>query len=304
MGKILLLGASGFVGKHVKNKLDDNNEDFKSLEGKDDLDIRDFDLFNEYLSKNKFEKIINCAAFVGGIAYGDEYKVELFNTNNSINKNIYEASARNNIKHIINPISNCAYPKQYDVYKEENFWNGEPDESVYSYAMAKRNQIILSNIYNEKFSIETSSLIFSNMYGPGDYFDEKRSHAVGSIIGKVKKALTKNESDVVLWGSGKPRREWLYVNDAVEAIYKSIKLDTPHIFTNIGVGKSISILELASLIKNAFGWKGNFILNENKKDGVMDKKVDPTRCQELFNWLPKTELIEGIKITIESVKDE
>ena len=103
MGKILLLGASGFVGKHVKNKLDDNNEDFKSLEGKDDLDIRDFDLFNEYLSKNKFEKIINCAAFVGGIAYGDEYKVELFNTNNSINKNIYEASARNNIKHIINP---------------------------------------------------------------------------------------------------------------------------------------------------------------------------------------------------------
>ena len=279
MGKILLLGASGFVGKHVKNKLDDNNEDFKSLEGKDDLDIRDFDLFNEYLSKNKFEKIINCAAFVGGIAYGDEYKVELFNTNNSINKNIYEASARNNIKHIINPISNCAYPKQYDVYKEENFWNGEPDESVYSYAMAKRNQIILSNIYNEKFSIETSSLIFSNMYGPGDYFDEKRSHALGSIIGKVKKALTKNESDVVLWGSGKPRREWLYVNDAVEAIYKSIKLDTPHIFTNIGVGKSISILELASLIKNAFGWKGNFILNENKKDGVMDKKVDPTRCQ-------------------------
>ncbi len=302
MKDILLLGANGFLGNRVEKRLYEDNYKFSSLYGKDNLDLTNYDSLDNFLKKNSFKKIINCAAFVGGISYGDEYKIKLFNINNLINKNIYQSASNNNISQIINPISNCAYPKYYEMYSEENFWNGEPDESVYSYGMAKRNQVILSKIYKDKFSISTSSLIFSNMYGPGDYFEEKRSHALGSIIGKVSEAKKSDLESVTLWGSGTPKREWLYVDDAVEAILKTLTLNEQHIFTNVGIGKSISIIELSNLIKKLINWEGEFVFDLSKKDGVNDKKVNPKTCLKVFNWLPGTNLETGIKLTLESLK--
>ena len=136
------------------------------------------------------------------------------------------------------------------------------------------------------------------MYGPNDHFDIERSHALGAIIKKVHDAKINNYKEVELWGTGKPIREWLYVDDGAKALIKSINLESGHHFFNVGVEKGISILELAEIIKDKIGWDGKFVLDTSKPDGVLEKKVDGTRGEEKLNWKPETSLIDGIQTTV------
>ena len=136
---LLVLGANGFLGKNLVSKLNGTiNYKVYQLNGKNDLDLTKDDLFNEYLSKNKIDYIINCAAFVGGIAYGYDYPAELLMKNTIMASNIYQSAHENGIKLLVNPISNCAYPKNQNLYEEENFWDGAPHESVFEYGFSKK----------------------------------------------------------------------------------------------------------------------------------------------------------------------
>ena len=295
--KVLLVGSSGFLGNHVKTIL--NNEyDTHEITGKQQIDITKYDNLDKYLSKLKPDIVINCAAFVGGISYGYKYPARMLYENSTMAINLYRASQKNKVKKLINPISNCAYPRNLTTYKEENFFDGPPDDSVYNYGISKRLFVQLGKSFYQEKNFSSVNVVVSNMYGPNDHFDIERSHALGAIIKKVHDAKINNYKEVELWGTGKPIREWLYVDDGAKALIKSINLESGHHFFNVGVEKGISILELAEIIRNKIGWDGKFVLNTSKPDGVLEKKVDGTRGEEKLNWKPETSLIDGIQTTV------
>ena len=298
MRKILLVGSSGFLGKNVFEKINNDN-DVHVISGKKDCDISNIDELRSYIDDLDFEYVINCAAFVGGIAYGYKYPAEMLSINSKIANNIYEISKEKSVKLLINPIPNCVYPGHLDTYKEENLWDGPPHESVFYYALAKRMSIALGSSYYAQYNLSSCSVIMSNMYGPNDHFEENRSHAMGALINKIYKAKLDKEKTVDVWGSGKQIREWLYVEDGADALIKCMDLSDGNYLFNIGVGKGISIIDLANLIKERVEWDGEFNLDTTKPEGVLEKKVDGSMGKDTINWSPKFSLDEGVKKTIE-----
>ena len=298
--KILIVGSRGFLGSHVTEKLKNNeNYDVLEIRGKDQVVILNIKDLNSYLDSNKPEIVINCAAFVGGISYGYKYPAQMLHINSIMALNLYKASYENGIKKLINPISNCAYPGDITTYKEEDFFIGPPDESVYNYGISKRLYVQLGKSFSKEYNFSSANVIVSNMYGPNDHFDEERSHALGAIIKKVYEAKKNNVDEVVLWGTGRPIREWLYVEDGADALINSIQLNKGHHFFNVGVKKGISVLDLAEIIKEEFGWNGKFVLDTSKPDGVLEKKDDGTLGQKKLNWKPEVDLTLGISKTVD-----
>ncbi len=297
MRKILLVGSSGFLGKNVFEKINNDNE-VHVISGKEDCDISNIDELRSYIDNLDFEYVINCAAFVGGIAYGYKYPAEMLSVNSKIANNIYEISKEKSVKMLINPIPNCVYPGHLDTYKEEDLWDGPPHESVFYYALAKRMSIALGSSYHAQHNLSSCSVIMSNMYGPNDHFEENRSHAMGALINKIYKAKLDKEKTVDVWGSGKQIREWLYVEDGADALIKCMDLSDGNYLFNIGVGKGISIIDLANLIKERVEWDGEFNLDTTKPEGVLEKKVDGSMGKDTINWSPKFSLDEGVKKTI------
>jgi len=298
MRKILLIGSSGFLGKNVFDKINPNN-DVHVIKGKADCDVSNIDEFRNYVVNLDFDYIINCAAFVGGIAYGYKYPAEMLSVNLKIANNIYEIAKENSVKFLINPIPNCVYPGHLNTYKEENLWDGPPHESVFNYALAKRMYIALGSSYYTQYNLSSSSVIMSNMYGPHDHFEESRSHAMGALIGKIYSAKIKDQKTVDIWGTGKQIREWLYVKDGANALIKCLNLSSGSYLFNIGESKGISILDLANLIKDNIGWDGEFNFDTTKPEGVLEKKVDGSIGMKIINWEPNYSLKEGVKETID-----
>ena len=222
--KLLVLGTNGFVGKHVKLLLEKEGIQFFEIEGKTKVNLFDQDEIDVFLNKNKIEKIINCSAFVGGISYGYKFPVEMLVSNTQMIINLYNAAKNNQVKHIVNPISNCAYPGNIQVYREEDFWKGPPHSSVFYYGLSRRNLVAISNSFNEQYGIESSNVVLSNMYGPKDHFDIERSHALGALVKKICDAKMNGDHEVEIWGTGNPVREWLYVHDGARALIKSLHL--------------------------------------------------------------------------------
>jgi GDP-L-fucose synthase len=301
---LLILGANGFLGKNVTSLLNEKY-DYKifKLNGKNELDLTKDDLFNDYLSKNKIDYIINCAAFVGGIAYGYDFPAELLSKNTVMASNIYKAAYENGVKLLVNPISNCAYPKDQNLYEEKNFWDGAPHESVFEYGFSKKFFVALGNAYFREYNFSSANIVLSNMYGPHDHFDEKKSHALGALIKKIYDAKLNNFKNVEIWGTGKPIREWLYVTDGADALIKSTALKENSYFFNIGVNKGMSIKEMAVLIAKIIDWDGEFIFDTSKPDGAKEKRVLGKFTEKNFNWSPQISLENGIRSTVEWYKD-
>jgi len=295
--KILLVGSSGFLGKNVFEKINNDNE-VHLISGKNECDVSNIDELRSYVNNLDFEYVINCSAFVGGIAYGYKYPAEMLSINSKIANNIYQISKEKSVKMLINPIPNCVYPGHIDTYKEDDLWEGPPHESVFYYALAKRMSIALGSSYHAQHNLSSCSVIMSNMYGPYDHFEENRSHAMGALINKIYKAKLNNEKTVDVWGSGKQVREWLYVEDGADALISCMDLSEGNYLFNIGIGKGISIIDLANLIKEHVGWDGNFNLDTTKPEGVLEKKVDGSMGKDIINWSPKFSLDEGVKKTI------
>ena len=300
MKKILLLGSSGFLGKNVLSKIENNT--IYTISGKDQVDLTEINALRDFTSKLEFDYIINCAAFVGGIAYGYKYPAEMLVVNSRIANNVYQIAKEKSIKMLINPIPNCVYPGKLNTYKEEKLFDGPPHDSVYFYAQAKRLSISLGLSYFKQYGLSSCSVIMSNMYGPEDHFKEDRSHAMGALIQKIFEAKKNNLDTVNIWGSGQQIREWLHVKDGAEALIRSLDLkEGSHIF-NVGVGKGFSILELAELIKKYVGWNGQFNFDLSKPEGVLEKKLDGSLGTKTLKWSPSIKLEEGVKDTVEWYK--
>ncbi len=298
--KIFVPGGTGFLGSRVVRKLAEQNAGFVSLSLTDGADFRDVNQTKALFDKEKFDAVINCAAFVGGIQFGYEKPAELFYNNILMATNLMEASRLTGVKRFINPISNCSYPENLvKDFKEDEWWNGPLHESVLVYGFVRKASWVQSWAYYKQYGFEAINLILPNMYGPGDHFDEARSHALGALIMKFVEAERKNQPEVVVWGTGNPVREWLYVDDAVEVMLKALEIDFTLEPINVGVGKGIAVMELAELIKQTTGYKGQIVLDRTRPDGAPYKTMNNDRLKQIFNWVPPTALWDGIKQTVD-----
>jgi GDP-L-fucose synthase len=299
--KILVLGSTGFVGGWVVKKMRQLKPEAELVETSLSMgvDLRDKPQTLNLFDAAKPEYVVNCAAYVGGIRYGYIHPAEMFYNNMQMILNVFEASKKYKVRRLVQPIANCAYPAGESFFKEENFWNGPMHESVMVYGMTRKMMWTGAWAYARQHGLDTISLIVSNMYGPGDHFDEVRSHALGALIKKIVDAKTGGRKEVLIWGTGKPVREWLYVEDGAEALVRALDIEPRVDIINIGCGHGISIKDLAFLIKEAVGWEGEFTFDTSKPDGAPHKTVDGSKGDALLGWKPAFDLKQGIKNAVE-----
>lgn len=295
---IVVTGATGFLGKRVCRLLDEKGTAYAGTSLSGGLDLRDRDATIRYFEEIRPSHVLNCAAYVGGIQFGYKHPAELFHNNLHMSLNLLEAACAAKVARVVNPISNCAYPGAATIFREEEFWDGPLHESVMVYGFVRKASWVGSWAYAKQHGLDVINLILSNMYGPEDHFEEERSHALGALIMKIVRAKREGQPCVVVWGSGKPVREWLHVDDGAQAMVRGMDVAPSLDPLNIGVSKGISIFELATMIKEIVEYEGELVLDPSKPDGAPHKTVDGTRGARHFGWAPRGGLREGVLDTI------
>ncbi len=297
--KILVVGETGFLGKRLVKRL--ARDGYTYVVGSLDtgLDLRDAYAVEAFFKKEKPEVIMNCAAYVGGIKFNAEHEGEIFYNNTLLNLNLQEAARKYGVRKLINPIANCSYPDvaQKD-FKEYEWWDGPLHPSVMVYGFTKKATWVNAYAYFRQYGIQSTHLLIPNMYGPEDHFDEVRSHAMGALIMKIIKAKEKGEPHIDVWGSGSPVREWLYIDDCVDAFVRILNIDTGIEPLNIGQGIGISIKEMAEKICYVVGYEGKLVFDATRPDGAAYKVMNIERMKKILNWMPPTSLDQGIRETV------
>jgi GDP-L-fucose synthase len=296
--KIAIAGGFGFLGSNIVRKLQEKDYGPVPFSRRNGVDIRVFDQINEFLAKMKPDMVINCAAHVGGIAYNALAPVEIYEDNLLIGFNLVKACYLNDVKKLVNIMPNCTYPGVAEIYREAEWWDGEMHETVLTYGMPRKAIWVHCWSYKTKYGFNSIHIVLPNLYGPGDYFDPVRSHALGALIRKIVDAKLNGSSRVEIWGTGNPVREWGYVEDAAEGIITALEKHDDIEILNLGEGKGYSIIEVAEMIKKTIGWKGEFVFDSSRPDGAPRKVLDVEKMRKVLGWKPKTSIKEGIRKTV------
>jgi GDP-L-fucose synthase len=296
---ILVTGATGFLGKRVCRLLSAQGLAHTPTSLSMGVDLRDPAATQALFERVRPSQVLNCAAFVGGIQFGVKHSAELFHNNLLMTLNLLAAAKAGGVQRIVNPISNCAYPGQASLFREDEFWDGPLHESVLVYGFVRKASWVGAWAYQKQYGLDVLNLILSNMYGPEDHFEEERSHALGALIMKMVKAKRENAPEVIVWGSGTPVREWLHVDDGAEAMVRGLEAAPTLEPVNIGVAKGVSILAMAELIQRLVGFEGKLVLDTSKPDGAPYKTVDGSRGAALLGWSPGREFEQGVADTID-----
>ncbi|HDD35635.1 MAG TPA: GDP-L-fucose synthase [Candidatus Desulfofervidus auxilii] len=301
---ILVTGGAGFLGSYVVKKLIKEKAIDPSriiIPRSKDCDLK---VWENCLKVTKnVDIVIHLAAKVGGIGFNRENPATLFYDNALMGIQLMEAARINKVKKFVALGTICAYPKFTPVpFKEEDLWNGYPEETNAPYGLAKKMLLVQAQAYRQQYGFNAIYLLPVNLYGPGDNFDPRSSHVIPALIKKCIDAISNNEDKIVVWGTGKPTREFLYVEDAAEAVILATeRYDKPEP-VNIGAGFEISIKELAHLIAKLSGFKGRIVWDTTKPDGQPRRKLDTTKAEKEFGFRASTPLEEGLKRTIEWYK--
>jgi GDP-L-fucose synthase len=297
--EVAVAGGFGFLGGSVVRQLESRGYRAIPFSRRSGVDLTNLDETVRYLKKTKPGTVINAAANVGGIAYNAIAPDSIFEDNLRIGTNLAQGCFEAGVERFVNIMPNCTYPGLADVYKEEHWWDGPMHDSVLAYGMPRKALWVYCWCLKQKHGFNSIHLILPNLYGPGDHFDEVRSHALGALVRKIADAKARSSPKVTIWGTGSPIREWGYVDDAAEGIVLSMELYHSIEVMNIGQGKGWSITEIASRIKEAFGWTGEFEYDTTKPDGAPRKVLDVEKMKKILGWEPKTELEEGIRRTVD-----
>ena len=301
--KIYIAGHNGLVGSAVYDLL--LRQGYKNIlcKRKKELDLTDEKKVDFFFKKNKPKYLIICAAKVGGILENKNYPLEFLLDNFLIEKNLLMVAKKYNIKRTIFLGSSCIYPKKSKTpIKESYLMSGKLEKTNESYALAKIIGIRLSEILYKKYKKDIICLMPTNLYGKNDNFDISSSHVIPGLISKFLNAK-KKKLNVEVWGSGRPSREFLHVDDLANAIFTILKVDKKKInkifkgklpIINIGSGDSITIKRLALLIKKITNYKGKILFNKNYPDGTMNKDLDSTLIKKL-KWKAKIKLAVGLR---------
>ena len=296
--KVLIFGSNGLVGKSLIRVLS-NSEKIDELVPST---RNDTNLFSLQETKKRIldvnpSIIINAAAKVGGIHANNTKRTEFILENLKINMNILEACVDNNKIKIINLGSSCIYPLNAEnPIAEDSLLTGKLEPTNSPYAIAKISAIEIGRSLSKQYGHKVLNLMPTNLYGPGDNFSEKDSHVIPGLIYRMHNAKLNNESSFNIWGSGKPLREFLYVDDLSKAIEFLISNEINDDLINIGSGNEISIYDLSKLIKEIIGYDGKLVFDESMPDGNPRKLIDSRKINDL-GWSPKVELDEGLKLS-------
>lgn len=295
---ILVLGASGFLGKRLVLALEEAGRNVVKSSLSLGVDLRQESEVCTLFDEVKPDFVMNCASFVGGIQWGLRRSADIFDNNIRMIANVYKSAQRVGVKRIVNPISNCVYPARASFFREGEIWDGALHETVEIYGLLRKLSWAGAKAYGKQYGLDTINLVFSNMYGPEDHFEEERSHALGALIMKIVRAKQQGQPEVIIWGTGTPVREWLYVDDAAHAMIKALDLEPTDAFINIGVGKGISVWDMAQKIRQIVGFEGKLTLDPSKPDGAPYKTVDGSKGKSLMKWQPETIFETGLEQTI------
>ncbi len=260
---------------------------------------REKDIIRMY-DETKPDIVIHLAAKVGGIGANRERPGEFFYDNLIMGIQLIEIGRQRQIEKFVALGTICCYPKFTPVpFKEENLWDGYPEETNAPYGLAKKMLLVQSQAYRAQYGFNSIFLMPVNLYGPGDNFDPKSSHVIPALIKKCFDAIDNNNSEIVVWGTGKATREFLYVEDCAEGIILATERYDKSEPVNLGAGFEISIKELAELIAKLTGFKGRVIWDTSKPDGQPRRSLDTTKAFKEFGFKAKTPFEEGLKKTID-----
>jgi GDP-L-fucose synthase len=294
--QVLITGASGFLGKTLVEKVKKLKPKSLITPSHKDFDLREKDVCIS-ITKD-IDTVIHLAANVGGIGYNQAYPGTLFYDNLLMGVQLMEASRLNNVKKFVALGTICAYPKYTPVpFMEEDLWNGYPEETNAPYGLAKKMLLVQSQAYREEYGFNSIYLLPVNFYGPNDNFDPKSSHVIAALIKKFVEAKA-NGGSVTVWGTGKATREFLYIDDAADAIVLATEKYNRSEPVNIGSGFEISIKDLAYKIAEFVEFKGDIIFDTSKPDGQPRRKLDISKAEKAFGFKAKTNFDEGLKKTI------
>jgi GDP-L-fucose synthase len=296
---ILVTGATGFLGQRVCRRLEQSGRIFSRTSLSLGTDLRDLERTLALFQAVRPKTVLNCASFSGGIQFGLKYPADIFCNNMPMIANLFEAAHRAGVERIVNPLANCVYPARLTLFEEKQFWDGPLHESVMVYGLLRKISWVGSWAYANQWGLHTINLVLSNMYGPEDHFDEDRSHAVGALVKKFIEAKNSGAPEVIVWGTGTPVREWLFVDDGAEAMVRAIDCALSIEPINVGVGKGVSIADLAERIRAVVGYKGRIVYDRSRPDGAPYKTVDGSRGKVLLGWSPQVGLGEGLRRTVE-----
>ena len=302
--KIFIAGHRGMVGSSVFETL--KKKDYTNLitKTRQELDLLNQKAVSTFFENEKIDYVILCAAKVGGILANDTYRADFIYENLQIASNIIKASHDTCVDKLINLGSSCIYPRDSKIpIKEEYLLTGELERTNEPYAIAKIAALKMCESFYEQYGSNFYSLMPCNLYGPRDNFDPQTSHVLPALINKIYSARENNSDTIEVWGSGKPLREFLYVDDlANAAIYCLENVSAEDIYSNnishlnCGSDDEVSILELANLIQQSLGYQGDIVFDPSKPDGTFRKKMDNTRISSL-GFRQQVNIKEGIKKT-------
>lgn len=297
---ILITGGHGFVGRHLVKNLLEKRKILKRNLFVPSIEELDFKKWEDCLRAVKGKDVvIHLAAKVGGIGFNLEKPGELFFDNLIMGANLMEAARQVGVEKFVGIMTVCSYPKFTKVpFKEDDLWNGYPEETNAPYGLAKKMLLVQAQAYRKQYGLNAISLLPVNMYGPGDTFDPSRSHVISALIKKFHDAKKNNINHVNIWGTGKASREFLYVEDGVEGIILATERYDKEEPVNIGTGKEITIKELVKTIAKLMDFKGEIIWDSSKPDGQPKRMLDTTRARKEFGFKAKINFIQGLKNTI------
>ena len=301
---ITVTGGKGFLGSHLLKKLKDSGCRHIKIADRPEYDLTDIADIRRMYEETKPRIVIHLAAKVGGIGFNQEKPAELFYDNLIMGTQLLHEAYLRNIEKFVALGTICAYPKFTPVpFKEEDIWNGYPEETNAPYGLAKKMMLVQSQAYRRQYGFNSIFLLPVNLYGPGDNFDPHSSHVIPALIKKCFDAIDAYNDKIEVWGTGSATREFFYVEDAAEAICMATDTYNKSEPVNIGAGFEISIKELTELIAKLTGFQGKIIWDKSKPDGQPRRMLDTTKALKEFMFTAKTNLTTGLIKTIDWYKE-
>jgi GDP-L-fucose synthase len=297
--RVMVTGGRGFLGRRIVHQLEERGATpivIRSAE----YDLTDPERVRAALRESGPEYVIHAAAVGGGIGANRERPGDFFYANAVMGIHLIHEAWRGGIRKVVLVGTVCSYPKFTDVpFREEDLWSGYPEETNAPYGLAKKMLLVQAQAYRDQYGFDSVFVIPTNLFGPGDNFDESTSHVVPAIIRKCVEALENGRDEIILWGTGSATREFLYVDDAAEGIVLSLERLNGADPLNLGVGSEVSIADLAELIVEVTGFEGRIVWDPSKPDGQPRRSIDGSKARNLLGWSPSVGFVEGLRRTAE-----
>ena len=297
--RLTITGGKGFLGKHLVRKFRERG--FANIQVGDlpEYNLVDRDSVKRLYDDTRPDIVVHLAAKVGGIGFNQENPASLFYDNLMMGVQLLHEGHLHGIEKFVAIGTICAYPKFTPVpFREEDLWNGYPEETNAPYGLAKKMMLVQSQAYRQQYGFNSIFLLPVNLYGPGDNFDPRSSHVIPALIKKCVDAIDSGEDEIVVWGTGKATREFFYVEDAAEAIVLATETFNKSEPVNIGPGFEISIRDLVTLIAELTGFQGKITWDAAKPDGQPRRMLDTGRAFREFGFRAKTGFRDGLEKTI------